>query len=460
MMDLPVELRTPLPASSTCSGDEEDYKGLPETESNINKEASVNYKAAATQGISIPPTEDPQVSIVGAEIPGAAATTLPAISLEELAQLIQQEKYQLGHTISVQDNLSRVVLSCGLNRRLIRSASSAYITMLDQFKADNQVGFAALLGACEQLVEECNDIGNSLPTEVRYRGEEFTHIRGGPTSSWLQDLPSAQVDDILKLMVKIRTDPNFLPDRISSLSSAELLALSSPYQSASVVNSVLQNQSHGKARIYDTASRLGTDLSRLDTLRNFHHKDVLFALFYDIFDDSSTPGSLEYLRRIRVWSATCARTTTMGKRGSDEFLNFALNSFAGLQEWPLKPKMELFLIRLLQDGAFLLDSSTNEPVDFKQPVEIRKAKAAIAGSTFFDQALKDLFGMLTTGSARDSIPGSVLDFVHDFLRNIRDPRIRLRAKNFIAAKWYFSSFLSNILVHPEVSQFLAWYGLF
>lgn len=455
MMDLPVELRVPLPASSTCSGDEEDHKGLPEMEPNITEEAPVDHKARATQGISTPPTEEPQVSIVGKEVPEAAATASPAISLEELAQLIRLERYQLGHTLSVQDNFSRVMLFCGLNRRLIRSASSAYVTMLDQFKADNQVGFAALLRACEQLVEGCNDIGYSPQTKVRYRGEDFTHIRGGPTSSWLQDLPSAQVDDIFKLVAKIRTDSDFLPDRISSLSSAELVALSSPYQSASVVDSVLQNQSHGKARIYGRASRLGTDLSRLDTLRNFHQKDVLFALFYDVFDDSSTPGSSEYLRRIAVWSTTCARTTTLGKRGSDEFLNFALNSFAGLQEWPLKPKMELFLIRLLQDGASLLDSSTNEPMDFKQPVEIRKAKAAIAGSNFFDQASKELFKMLTTGSARDSIPGSVLDFAHAFLSKIKDPRIRLRAKNFIAAKWYFSSFLSNILVHPEVSQFLA-----
>lgn len=457
IVDLPVELTVPLPASGTCSGDEEDPEGQAVVGLRTTEEAPITQEAQEKQDMSIPPAEDLQVGVTGNDVLEAAATELPAVSLDELAQLIRLEKHQSGHASSVQNTLSRVMFSCGLNRRLIRSTASAYAAMMDHFKADNQAGFAALFGACERMVRRCDKIGQSIPTNTPNSVDDtaYMHLRGSSTSSWLQDLPPAQQDDVVKFFTRIRTDPNFLPDRISSLSSAELVALSSPYQSNSVVDSVLENQSHGKGRGYARARRLGTDPACLDTLRGFHHKDPMFALFYDCFDDSSKPGSSEYLRRIDVWSATCARTTTLGKRGSDEFLNVALNSFASLQEWPLKPKLELFLIRVLQEGAFLLDSSASELIDFKQPVEIRKARAAVAGSNFFDQALKDLFKMLTEGSARDSIPGSGLDFARAFLSRIKDPRIRLRAKNFIAAKWYFSSFLSNIIVYPEVSQILS-----
>ena len=452
-MDVPIELRIPLPASSTCSGDEEDYQGQGETDHQQPENAPAAHEVQRAHDMSGHSGRELQDGTVSKGLSEATTAGLPAISLDELAQLIRLERYQFRHTLSSQNYLSRLMLSCGLSRRLIRTTAAAYVDMLNQFKVDNQAGFAALLGACEQLFEGCDRTRLCIPADVGFRGEDSstTHVHGSPIS-WLQDLPQAQQDDILGFVSKIRTDPNFLPDRISSLSSAELVALSSPYQFASVVDSVLQNQSYGNVRGYDKARRLGPNSSALESLRGFHHKDVLFALFYDVFDDSSSPGSSEYIRRIDVWSATCTRITALGKRGSDEFLNFVLDSFAGLQEWPLRPKLELFLLRILQEGAFLLESSTDQPMDFKQPIEIRKAKAAIAGSNFFDQALKDLFKMLTEVPARDSIPGGVLDFSRSFLDKIKDPRIRQRAKNIIAVKWYFSSFLSNVLVYPEVSQ--------
>ena len=455
IMDLPIELRIPLPASSTCSGDEQDHSGLVETDPHMAEGAAVINEVQESQEVPIQLTETPQDGNLDKDISGTPGVELPAISLDELAQLIRLERYKSGHAVSVQNSLSRAVLSCGLNRRLIRSMALAYAFMVDKFKAEDQASFAGFFGACEHLVEGCDKLGRSTPTGPRFWHDDSTYVdpQGGPPSSWLQDLAPTQQGDILNFITKLRTDPNFLPDRISILSSAELNALSYPYQSTAPVESVLVNQSRGKARDHDKTRRQGMDSSSLDALREFHHKDPMFALLYDIFDDSSQPGSSEYLRRIDIWSTTCARTTTLGKRGSDEFLTVTLNSFASLQEWPLKHKLELFLIRILQEGAFLLDSSTNELMDFIQPLEIRKANAAIAGSNFFDKALKDLFTLLTEGSARDSIPGSVLDFARIFLNKIKDPRIRLRAKNFIAAKWYFSSFLSNILVHPEVSPF-------
>ena len=453
-LDIPIELNIPLPASRTGSEDEEDQEGLSPKNSQTGEAAPLINEVQGNQQIITNFTEELKDEDVSQDWPTALGIEIPAMNLDELAQLIQLERYHSGLTLSDQETLSRAMLSYGLNRRLIRSMALAYTSMVNSFEADNQARFARIFEVCQQLVESCGRYERSMPTATRYWTGEYTYTphQGGPSYSWLHNLPSTQQRDILRFLTKIRTDPDFLSDRICHLSSADLLALISPCRSATVVESVLHNQSHGKAQDFVKNHRPETESSSLDALKGFHRQDPMFALLYDIFDDSSKPGSSEYGRRIDIWSTTCARTTALGKRGSDEFLTATLNSFAGLQEWPLKSKLELFLTRILQEGAFLLDPPANEVMDFRQPLEIRKASAVIAGSNFFDQAIKDVFVILTQGSARDSIPGAVLDFARAFLNKIQDPSIRLRAKNFVAAKWYFSSFLPNILVHPEVSR--------
>lgn len=444
-----MELRIPLPASSNCSEDGKDgqtsagtdncfqAQGLKESEESLSQEA-----------LSTPDrlVNDEDID-QGLKETGSQASY---ISLDELARLIELERYESHQSLSVQNNLHQLYFSAGLDRRLGRVASLTYRKMVGSYKASNQAGFVAKYHAYENLYTEWHAVRGAPPLGSRFTGGEelFATSWDTDTSSWIRTLSTASQKDILTFLVNIRTKDGFLSDCISGLSPTELTALTSLYQPVALAGSVLQNHSHAKVREEGHGYRSGTLVPGLDALRNFHRNDPYFLLLHGVFDDSSKPRSSESRLRCDIWSTTCARVLMDGKRGSDEFAVTTLDAFAGFQEWALVPQLEAFLMKNLHEGAFLLDPPP--PTDFKQPVEIRNAQTAIAGSHFFDTALKTLFQLLANGPLEAGVPESALDFAHATLRKIEDPRIRLKAKTFIISRWYFQCFLSNILVYPEV----------
>jgi hypothetical protein len=447
--ELPMESRIPLPESSTCSEDGEDgqtsagiddyfqSQGLIESEEGHPKEAlSTPGRLANDDDINR-----------GLKETGSQE---PYISVDELARLIERERHESRQGLSVQNNLHQLYFSAGIDRRLSRIASLTYRRIVGLYKASNQTGFVANYHAYEHIYTEWHAARCAPQLSSRLTGGEELPATSWdtPTSSWIRTLSAASQKDILTFLVNIRIKDGFLSDCISGLSPTELTALTSFYQPIALAGSVLQNHSHAKVRDEGYGYRSGTLVPGLDALRNFHRNDPYFLLLHGVFDDSSKPRSYESRLRTDIWSTTCARVLKDGKRGSDEFTVTTLDAFSSFQEWALVPQLEGFLMKCLHEGAFLLDPP--QPTDFKQPVEIRNAQAVIAGSHFFDNALKTLFRLLADGPLEVGVPESALDFAHATLRKIEDPRIRLKAKTFIISRWYFQCFLSNILVYPEV----------
>lgn len=442
-----MELRIPLPASTTCSEDGGDGLGsnnLLDARGSVYVDESLNEESSCRSG---------QISNdegVGHTLE-AKYSYVQDISLEELAQLVELERHECRQSLSIQNSLHQLYLSTGLNRRLSRISSLTYRRMVGFYKASDQAGFVAIHQAYENLSTECHAAKSGSQVSSWHHGDEDRAARPwvATLTPWIQKLPLPISEDILRFLVKIRSNGEFLSGCISRLSPAELIALTSSYQPVALVGSVLQNHSYVKTRAEGHGSRGGTLTPGLDALRGFHRNDPYHLLLYGVFDDAAQPHTREYRLRSDTWSTTCARVLVDGKRGSDEFAITTLEAFAGFQSWIQVPQLEAFLIETLNHGAFLLDPP--QPTDFKQPVEIRNAQAVIAGSHFFDKALKSLFRLLADGPLEAAVPQSALDFVHATLRKIGDPRVRLKAKTFIVSKWYFQCLLSNILVYPEVS---------
>ena len=445
--ELPMELKIPLPASKTCSEDGGDgfaSNNYFEPHGAINAEESLYEGSSHTSGQI---TNDEGIDhTIRAE--NAVARD---ISLGELARLIELDRHEGHQSLSIQNSSHQLYIAAGLNRRLGRIASLTYRRMVGFYKASDQAGFVAIHQAYDNLSTEHCVARSGLQVGSWHHGGEDLAAKPWvtPTTPGDQRLSSAISEDILGFLKNIRTDNGFLSRCISGLSPTELTALTSSYQPVALVGSVLQNHSNVKARAEGHTSRGGTLTPGLDALRDFHRNDPYHLLLYGVFDDAANPHSKEYHLRLDTWSTTCARVLIDGKRGSDEFAITTLDAFAGLQNWVQVPQLEGFLMETLNHGAFLLDPP--QPTDFKQPIEIRNAQAVIAGSHFFDKALKLLFQLLVNGPLEAAVPRSALDFAHATLRKIGDPRVRLKAKTFIVSKWYFQCLLSNILVYPEVS---------
>ena len=449
--DLPLELKVPLPASSSCSDrDEEKGKHVDE----VVRDSPKSEGGEAEPEIKESMARDSIERLV-ADVECDESSNLPHVSLAELAQLLELETHQKRQAFSSQIALERLILSCGLDKRLINTFSIAYGDMIDQYKTDDQAGFAGLYEVCEQLKSSSQATGrSSIDLEPQAQDKPSPpNPMGGPSP--LQTLPTGDRDNLLAFLTRIRTDPSFLSDRISQLSPTELTALTSSYHPAGIDFSILQNHSHGKSQFFSRDSQMMKLSRRMDNIQWFHNRDPFFALLYCVFDSAAIPGSHEYGQRMRIWSTVCARTMVDGfggsRPGSDELAIALLDAFANLQDWPLKPNMELYLMGIIAKGAFLLESPASISVNFKEPLETHKARAAIAEADFFEQALSDLFELLASDGVQQAVPASVLVFARAVLHEIDDAKFRLRAQQFIVIRWYFATFISSVIVYPEVS---------
>ena len=458
--ELPIELKIPLPASSACS----DEEGLGDEECRERPHSPRSTTVAGGEDIH-PKTGELGIQICeeeksDAKIGETGPTGAPNVSLEELAHFVELEQYYRHRTGLCQARRDQLSLSCGLDKRLISTLTIAYGNMIDQYKTDDQAGFAGLYDACEQLTVSCDISGRPVEHSPLSIGRNPTLAEDGKSRPYIQRLSIDHQEAILAFLTQIRTEPFFLADRISNMSSSELTALTSSYHPAGIDYSVLQNHSHGKTQIYSRDSQMMKLSRRMDNLHRFHNEDPFFAMLHGVFDTSARPGSHECLRRTDIWSTVCAqnfvKAFTETRPGSDELAIATLDAFANFHDWPLKPKVETYLMRTLFEGSFLIDAPSKQPVEFSEPIEMQNAKAAIAEADFFENSLTGLLDLLTKDGNGQAVPESALVFSHAVLRKIEDPKLRLRAKRYIVCSWYFATFISSILVYPEVcySRFL------
>ena len=449
--DLPIELKLPLPTSSACSdAGEEKVEGVAETAQKTS-EPQEEEKPLDTKD---PATEEP-VQVSTEPVSLGEPLNLPYVPLDELVGLIELEAYQRRQAHSAHTRLAKLRASCGIDKRLISTFSIAYGDLIDQYKTDDQAGFAGLYEACEQLKSSCTN-SKPLSTILGSESEESPTLHNGIEDRPVTDtLPPGDQENILVFLTQIRTEPSYLAGKISNLTPIELTALTSSYHPAGIDFSILQNHSHGKSQFFSRDSQMMKLSRRMDSLRWFHNQDPFFALLYGVFDSSALPGSHEYTRRMDVWSATCARTMVEGfsgsRPGSDELAIASLDAFANFQDWALKPKIEVYLLDILTKGAFLLEPAASHPVNFKEPLETHNARTAVAEAAFFDDVLLGLFDLLTESDLQRVVPTSALNFIHAVLRRVEDPKLRLRAQQFIVTRWYFATYISSIAVYPEVS---------
>ena len=451
--ELPIELKIPLPPSIVDSDEEVDNEakvrngGLDPTSAPVNNED-------VHPGNTDPIPQGPFANTIGG-LPPAEARTPSLVSLEELAHLVELEKCQRSWTSSIETDSDRLSLSCGLDRRLISTLAIAYGNLIDQYKTDDQAGFGGLYERCEQLKASCDTARATSSPAGSSPGQDALRPKDLERRSGVQLLPTEDQTIIITFLTRIRTEPDFLSDRISSMSPSELTALTSSYHPAGIDFSVLPNHSHGKTQFFSRDSQMMKLSRRMDNLYRFHNQDPLFALLYGVFDSSSRPGSSEHLRRTDIWSTVCARNFTEGLTGgkpcSDELAMATLDAFANFQDWDMKPMIQAYLTKVLAEGSFLLDPH-GQAMTSTDPIETHNARVAVAEAGFFDKALTDLFGLLTTEPRNRAIPETALTFVHAILRKIEDGKLRLRAKHFIVCRWYFATFLSSIVVYPEVSS--------
>ncbi|GME41942.1 hypothetical protein GTA08_BOTSDO01363 [Neofusicoccum parvum] len=373
-------------------------------------------------------------------------------SLAELAHLIRLQGYQEQRRCHARVRLHRSLVANALSARLVHCGELVHRTLVDHFRSDDKKSFA-------QLYNALHDVRNSCDATRRYallepdlefgKAKTQKNERIHSFSTFMHEIPTKIRDDLLEFLSELRTNPDFLATRITSLSQQELASLTSFRQALDPIDSVMALQARGKPVPSAQKSQALSGPSAVERLLSFQRHDPLSALIYTVFANSSGPDSSEDLRRTDIWSTTCARLITEGKPGSDKFIKSVLDAWAGMREWPGKANLELYLMEVLQDGQFLLEKA-EEPARQRGQPETRSTKDTIAADEFYDRSVQRLFEVIDDEPSAGGIPEGILEIGMAILKKLEDSRKhRTAAQTFIVSRWFFSTYLLNAIIHPE-----------
>ena len=322
--------------------------------------------------------------------------------------------------------------------------------MVDKFRADEKKGWASLYNALHDVRNSCDatrkyallepDLDNGHATS--HGTEESSSL-----STFMHEIPSRSREILLTFLTRIRTNPNYLATRLSSLAPAELLALTVFHYGKDPIDSVLPFHTRSKGHsssVHRNSAHIPTPVERL---LSFQRHDPLSALIHTCFANSAGPDSVEDLRRTDAWATACARLITENKQGADAFTVSVLNVWTAVRDWSGRSNIEWYLMKILEDGAFLLEKAEDQ-AGTRIHVEPRNAKDSIAADEFYDTALNGFFEIVDDPGA-GVIPEGLVELGNAILRKL-DPKRHSSFRIFLVSKWLFAIFLVNAVVHPEV----------
>ena len=458
--ELPLELTIPLPPSpalSECgkrdSATSQDGSQSRELHTLARYQAEIHQQQETFAGVheeprDITPMTDPVAEMLSPfpdhsgqnieteETPSdLPANHLTSTTISSLLKSLEDEQYEVNETAIVKNSFHEMIRDIGRSRRSFRTLQRRYRSMAHSFRNQDQNGFLTHFEACqEHLSQSAKHVGpDQLSDSNAYNSDNL-----------LRTLQPEHRSTLLGFLDKIRTDEQFLSARLLSLPPQELSTWPSSGSSSSTDNSLFSRH----VATFNNSSKdqyllSGTRSAPTPTLET---SNVYHIIMYNIFDDSS--HSERKLRR-GVWSSACANLLTKGKGGGEDFLFTVLDSFAMSEGWSLRSRLEAYLLEILQDGSFLLESAPAPSMDFSQPIEIQNASQATASSEFFDTSIRKLFRVLSINSSVYGVPQPALDFAREVLNRLPNSKLRSRTRTLVASRWFLSSFLSRILIYPE-----------
>ena len=405
----------------------------------------------------------------------------PHVSLADLAHLIRSQGCQQSRYRDARIRHYRSLVSVGLSARLINSGELASRELADYLRSDGRSlfdnpggvmrdgkDFASLFNTIHDIRDSCDLYRrySLLDPELGfagYQGKAGT-AKEIPRSftTFMDEIPGRARDDFLDLISELRTNPDFLANRIASLDQQELASLSTLGSATDSLDFVTSS----RGRTFKPAqglqhqqqqgkSQVSTPVERF---LSFERHDPLSALVHTIFACSSDLDATENLRRTDIWATTCARLVREGKAGSNRLVFSILDIWSTMQDWSSKSAVEFHLMEVLQKGQFLIDrleeSHTNFSGNSGQQTghSIYSANDSATADGFYAWAVERLFEVLGEDQDTAGIPRGALDIGTKILSKLDNKKQQVTAVSLIIRRWFISTFLFNVIKYPEVRR--------
>ncbi|KAK9435529.1 hypothetical protein VB005_10328 [Metarhizium brunneum] len=396
------------------------------------------------------------------------------ITLQELAHVVRLSKYQERKRANTRVRLQRSLISTALSARLTRCGDIANRNLVESFRKDDKDGFAMLYNAIQDVRKSCDELRRYALLEPDMEPLSSPALGSSesldtPTSSvvgvaplrpitpFLHDISATSRDTILDFLSELRTNPDYLATRICALSSSELNAFLGFHKGMEPVESVLpyhgRSASRHHAGVSSSRSNASSDIERL---LSFQRHDPLSILIHSCFANSAGPDSTEDQRRTDIWATTLARLIQQPKSSSEHFLVSVLNIWTGMRDWSGKSNMEWYLMKILEEGAFILDRAEDQH-GTRFNLSDWNSSDEVAAKEFYDRAVQGLFELIDDEDAT-GIPEGLLELGNAIVKKLDNKYVE-NTSRWLVWKCLFFGFLLGVIVHPESHGMLAEYHI-
>ncbi|RSL60610.1 hypothetical protein CEP54_006671 [Fusarium duplospermum] len=394
-------------------------------------------------------------------------------TLEELAHLVRLSKYQERKRANNRLRLQRNLVSTALSARLTRCGEIAHRNLVDSFRRDDKENFSALYNAIHDVRNSCDELRRYALLDPEMEGLASAGIGSSesldtPTNSaaalgplktitpFLHDISASARDTFMDFLTQLRTNPDYLATRICSLSSSELNSFLSYHKGLEPVESVLPFHGRSAGRSHASASGRSSTAVDIERLLSFQRHDPLSILIHTCFANSAGPDSSEDQRRTEIWSTALARLISEPKSTGEHFLISVLNIWTAMRDWSGKSNMEWYLMKILEDGAFLLDRAEDQH-GTRFNLSDWNHSDEVAAKEFYERAVNQLFELVDDEDAT-GIPEGLLELGNAVLQKLDNKYVE-NTSRWLVWRCLFFVFLLGVIIHPESYGMLAEYHI-
>ncbi|RDW93143.1 uncharacterized protein DSM5745_00465 [Aspergillus mulundensis] len=371
----------------------------------------------------------------------------PRISFEELAGCYRQNHHKQARRKKLEQRLHATKVSIGISARLVRLGAAVQRGLVDRLKHDDKANFIALYHTMIDLQEPC-----SLAARRHLRQpddwEDWPKSRESgldKAPDFFRQLSPQSQADLLDILQSVRMDPQFVFEKLCSLTPMQLSALiSSSVSSWEVGAESFPATSRSRVPSLGSKTVPGSGIPFKDRVLAFERTDPLSTLLFNVYAAPLDSEAPEAQLRLDTWSSICAKLIADGASRSFALLDHVLTLWATGSDWKAKPKFELYLMDILQTGAFLLEHIEPPPGYDMDPLDLLRTEVA---EEYFASTVDALLELLDDPDA--GLPRSVAQLSKAIIQKLDRQDCRHRFVDFLFGQWFFPKFLYGALTYPE-----------
>ncbi|RHZ56694.1 uncharacterized protein CDV56_107677 [Aspergillus thermomutatus] len=384
----------------------------------------------------------------------SVSTEPPRVSFEDFAIRYRQNQHKQARRKTLENRLHATKISIGISARLVRVGGVVQRGLVESLKHEDKANFLALYHALLDL-QDSHDLAMRRHFHRQDPLDDWSSVQEPAVErspDFFLQLSPQSGSDLLGILQLVRTNPQFLCERLCSLTSAQLNALlSSSATSLDSGDYTFLSASRSRSQYSLPKRTSAASVPFRDHAVNFERTDALSNLVFNVFAAPLDSDAPEARLRLDVWSSVCAELLTQGGNRFYPLIGHILSSWTMGSAWKARPKFELYLMDILQTGAFLLEHiETPAGLGFDAG-SLDPLKTDVA-EEYFASAVDALFNLLDDPDA--GFPHAVFLFARAILQKLDHPDCRARFLEYLFLQWFFPKFLSGALAYPETHGLL------